>query len=351
MDNLSNVRDKLPYTMRIYPRLSDFFVDVFGTLIPGIIFTAISFIVTLFFSMMVVPIIYNYFVKDSIKRFSIICINDIPTIPTYLYFWFSILFIVASYVFGHIFYRLGPKLPDQKSFKFIYNTIYCDNPVHIIKKINTTHIRNINIKWMRLINKLSYYINTNLLYLISKRRRLVLKESKNLNWPYKDLDKYLYKRSPHLSRMVTWGGKNKADMKPSKIMMNAIKDAIQFHFPEKYGTIARNEGHIRLMSSIWFMSRTIIRMCSILLLITLVISPLYSTNSPKYDKIFYLSNIIIFAIIILLSYWVKRTIERSFHYQRIREIIYILNTAFQARKTKPDFGWEFWPWDITRNGK
>jgi hypothetical protein len=122
MFNPFDEKEKYFYKPPIFFRISDFFVDFFGTLIPGIIFTAIL----LFFiiDILIIIILFMCNVMQIIPCIEIKFIKDIVTIIKEFYFILIVFFIVSAYIFGHIFYRFGPKMPDQKSFLRIFDKIY-----------------------------------------------------------------------------------------------------------------------------------------------------------------------------------------------------------------------------------
>jgi hypothetical protein len=248
-----------------------------------------------------------------------------------------------------------------------------------------------------------------------------------VEWPYLHLKKYLSVRLKPLAPLVIWDDEEKSNIQRSKTIMNAIKDSIQFHFPDKYSTIARNEAHVRLMSSTWFMGYYLIKLSFLTILLTVIASWMgflltiidfknlsisiktlgyitiiifvslsfiiffykyddfagydfvwkWLSHRKKLEKVslivdkiyffpyfgiiltslfafisidkikyfftlFYFSSIIFSILIFGISLWTVISIEKSLHYQRVREIIYILNTAFQARKIDPEFCSELW---------
>ena len=211
---------KFPHMVSIYPKLSDFFVDFFGALIPGIVFTAILTIVIINYFWNVINIFNLFYFKDH--KYIIDNMFRVPDISNYVHSILFILFIVISYTFGFIFLRFGPRPPDQISFRRF-----------LIKEINNN---NKEIDYL-LETYSEIEINEN----TSKEKRLnVVKEaSKNLLWPYDHLEELLIKRNvPNLAKMIDWGKGKK--QKANRTKVNAIKEAIQFHFPDHYGIIARH---------------------------------------------------------------------------------------------------------------
>ena len=177
-----------------------------------------------------------------------------------------------------------------------------------------------------------------------KRRRKVKKAIRNekLHWPYKDLRKFLGNRVPHLNSMVTWG--NEKQRPPSRREINAVKEAIQLALPDNYAPIARQEGHARLISSIWFICRTFKRLSGMVFVVLVLFMVLFKEtygSLNNYEQFVYLANIILNGAIWLVATWVKIIIEKTFHYQRVRELLLILNIAYLA-KADPKFARTFW---------
>ena len=94
---------RLPYAIRI----SDFFVDFFGGLIPGIVFTATFLLILVNLCLIILSICSACLSAPGTHKLSIIeqliTIRNIPEISVYFYFLFTIIFIVASYILGFIF--------------------------------------------------------------------------------------------------------------------------------------------------------------------------------------------------------------------------------------------------------
>jgi hypothetical protein len=69
------------------------------------------------------------------------------------------------------------------------------------------------------------------------------------------LYEYLEKRGlTHLADIIKWRGYEKdTHSLRSKAFINILKIRLDFAFPEKCGTIIRNEAHVRLKSSLWYM--------------------------------------------------------------------------------------------------
>lgn len=316
-------KDKLPQMINIYPKLSDFFVDFFGALIPGIIFTAILSIIVINYCLDIIIVFNLYYFKG--QRLIPDNMLNVPHLSNYIHLILLILFIVASYTFGFIFLRFGPKQPDQTSFK------------RFLKKRRNEE----KIDYL-----LKTYSNIKIDGQTSKEDKLLAinEASKNILWPYDHLHELLMNRSvPNLAKMIDWG-KGK-EQKANRTKINAIKETIQFHFPDHYGIIARHEGQVRFLSSIWHVCRILIYLSIIGFLVSLILFLLNSIiiKYVIFPQLLIEMSIAFLLVVIIISYYIKISIEDNFHFRRVREITSILNIAYQARKIDPNFGREFWP--------
>ncbi len=135
--------------------------------------------------------------------------------------------------------------------------------------------------------------------------------------------------------MIPWKGKDeKTHSRRTKAFINLIKIRLEFDFPEKCGNITRNEAHIRLMSSMWYMSCYLqrIEILSFLLSIgALVVGGI--CYLPWIEVCAYCWSPLICSTFIIIGMWLMRLIiEKFLHYQRVREIVYVLETAYYAGK-------------------
>jgi hypothetical protein len=166
-----------------------------------------------------------------------------------------------------------------------------------------------------------------------------LKEGENLNgfvaeFPYRFLKKYLLSRGlKHLADFIPWDENNFSNR--SKTFINLLKIRIQFFHPDKMGDILKNEGHVRLMSSIWHLLKYIkfiSIICIILNILIFSIGLIWTNETVLYLIIPSLLSTLIF----LFGMLGKREIELFIHYQRVREVFYVLETAYTTSITDKD---------------
>lgn len=210
---------------------------------------------------------------------------------------------VFAYVVGHLFFRQDPKYPDRKSFNRVKQTIGETGPV-------------------RLCDKEREY----------NRSKELPSDEYNLEFPYRYLFEYLTDRGMiHLADLVPWRGLN-PETYPyrSKHFINSIKIRLEFLFPIQYTRIQRNEAHVRLMSSMWYATKALISISIIGLLLSLLIFVLTHYNLTTGTASYIIHSIFAPFATLIVAILIKNYIESFLHYQRIREIIYILETAYFA---------------------
>ena len=313
--------------MQLYPnpdrfKFGEFFVEFLGSLVPGFLFT---FLATIGLGSALLALYCSLVRSPSLgyKEFTMI-LNILGQFR-----WETILFTLAfSYVVGFGFFRQDPKLPDQKSVwrnrKLLTkeeNAAVWVDEIEQGEKKQERKDKKSKIKqnpFMILVEKLScrFIQGIESFFGISLR----IGRSIEAQFPYKHMHQYLKHRGlANLAKLVKW--ENKPPYR-TKAFINLLKVRLKFAFPDKCGYITRNEAHVRLMSSMWYMSRSL-QLLAIIGLI-LVVYAICRIDSAR--GIYFLA--LIFSLLILVGTLLARhTIERFFHYQRVREIIYVLATA------------------------
>lgn len=316
-------KDKLPNIIKIYPRLSDFFVDFFGALIPGTIFVSILVFLLVDYTYIIITILDYYIYKNH--PVSIEQLTKIPEVSNYIYLILFIFYIFISYTFGFIFLRFGPRKPDKESFKLFLK-----------REIKNKFINYI----LEIYSEKTIDDNTTM-----KERLVAINKTYNkLFWPYAHLHHYLKDSVPIIAEMVNWGVINGVKKQnPNRTQINAIKEAIQFHYPEQYVTLSRHEGQVRFLSSIWYVCKNLKLLsfiggiANIILLLLDIKYNIFNGLDQPIIKISLVLNLMIYAI----SHYIKLSIEDNFHFIRVREITSILTMTYQARKLDPNFCEEF----------
>ena len=278
-------------------------VEFLGILVPGVIFIFAFIPAAIFPLANLLEVIEQNSVQSALLGKELLTHLISPG--------FGTLFVLAvfSYVVGHLFFRQDPKIPDEHSFARVKKTIKEEGPVRLGKKEKDFNTKN---------NRPDKY---------------------NLEFPYRYLKEYLHDRGLyHLADMIPWSGNKPESYRlRTKHFINVLKVRLEFLFPYQYLRIQRNEAHVRLMSSMWYAGKTLIWVASVgsvfgLLAVGGTMYTSQSTWPPHY-----ISGIISPLGVLVLSLLLKRYIESFLHYQRIREIVFILETAYFAHKVYPQF--------------
>lgn len=287
-------------------------VDFFGSLIPGIIFTGISSIIILLVLFSSIEIIYLIFPINNNLEFNLFSFtNNISAIVSSFRFELIIFFLFLSYVLGHIFYRQDLKVPDKLSFS------------RIRSEMNDKQLK----EW-------------------------VAKNESEVEYPYTNLQGYLESRGlKHLSQMVPWSrndkkDKNKEHIKRTKYFIGILKIRLSYYCPDKCGTLIRNEAHIRLSSTTWYLSCKIRKICIISILfpiVSLILSIVKNQILLFPQNLNYFIPIFIIFIMYILIIRIIKTIEKFLHYQRVREIVHVLETAYNLFRERIDLMSDIYP--------
>lgn len=308
--------------------IREFLVDFFGALMPGVFF--LIFLVT----SLIIPILVGIqslycLLSKSGSDFLLFP----ATVDFSFAFWVPVVWNIAifflilafGYIIGTLYYRRDPKEPDYRSFLAITKSFTKPSELN---------------KWVVRIRKkgqeLGFIDDPKAIHRDSV-------EATEVQFPYNNLRGYLMARGwNELAMHINWGIEERKEggesiIHPrSKTFINALKIRLQFHFPEHCSTIIKNEAHVRLSSSMWHVSNSLIKFSiygALVLLISGLLIWVYSNallvNNLLYFFIAFSMNI----ATLLLAIRLKSGIEKFFHYQRVREIFYVLETATTAAKS------------------
>ncbi len=272
--------------------VEEFLVDFLGGLVPGVLF-----MVSAVFA--VVPAIHAVTQSLSNERKSILfdvttlleSIQGTPNTVWLMVFTGGLLF---AYVIGHLFYRHDPKKADRSSFK-------------------------------RLAGRSENNTDKNKCY------NLGCANEDDCEFPYPDYDKYLEQRElTHLLPFVLWKSNKRAR---SKTYVNLLKVRLRHYFPDKCGQIVRNEAHVRLASSTWYVS--IILMWIGAGALTLSIASLLWSQPEAPEEwpahlAWHMPALVAPVVVVAVSAFAWWTIRGFLHYQRLREVFFVLETAHTA---------------------
>jgi hypothetical protein len=348
--------------------LKEFMVDFFGALMPGVLFL-FFLLLSLFTSIVFAAMILQcgeencneiYKIARAVKNF-LVNLRSVGILSLF------ILFLAIGYAIGTLFYRRDPKYPDYRSFLKIASKFSAPELANwvVAVKVKTRDEIKARIKKLRWY-RYPYYR----FYKLSKARKhfpatipkppgklpddenfqngfianpklinaLTVDES-DVQYPYNNLHTFLLRRGREdLASKVHWRREHdieNIDANPeagqrSKTFINTLKIKLQFRYPEKCGTIIKNEAHIRLSSSMWFAASALIK-SSLLGLLILAGAIIFSRLTYK-EVLHYIYPIVFNIITLSLAYIARRNSEQFLHYQRVREIVYVMETDEQANQ-------------------
>jgi hypothetical protein len=167
-------------------------------------------------------------------------------------------------------------------------------------------------------------------------------EQIEVQFPYSNVGDYLRERGfKKLAKHVEWNHESwnrKADRPQmrSKHFINHRKFNIEFYAPEHMARISKNEQEIRLASSSWFAGYYI----RILAVLGLLMSSAALYISYKVYNITNFSLIAFPLSAMIVAQTLKIVIERSLHYQRTREVYYVLQLHYLLGLDDKDTGSE-----------
>lgn len=296
----------------------DFWVDFLGGLVPGTLF-----LLGLFGALG--PPLYT--VIDAFNPARKMALGEVlkatvtATRDTPNFLWIA-LFLVGSgmsYVIGHLFYRQDPKVPNRASFETICRAKQ--------KRYRAEHGQDMDAEELVEFCKTEY----------------ACPNKARCEFPFPHLHDYLEQRGlRHLTRFVRW--KEEIDHR-SKVYINLLKVRLRFHEPEKCSVIIRNEAHVRLASSTWYVARAL-RWAVLSAAVLLGVAMLGYTVSGEAGAIDldhlklatfgHLSALVMPLFVLTLAEYGRSRIEQFLHYQRLREVIFVLETAYTAFRHRPE---------------
>jgi hypothetical protein len=123
------------------------------------------------------------------------------------------------------------------------------------------------------------------------------------------------------------------------MFINILKARLHHYAPLEMPEIEKNEAHIRLMNSLWYVAKAIRNIAIVVLPGVAALFVLYLLADPSPDgaplsfleKLFssdFSFCLVLFSVIQLcISWYIRRSIKQYFHYMRVREIMFILEIA------------------------
>ncbi|MCP4609361.1 MAG: hypothetical protein GY845_11675 [Planctomycetes bacterium] len=328
--------------VRLYPdpkqfKIREFLVDFFGSLIPGFIFVFLTVVAlgwplsrlcdNMIRSRSQLQVAQKVVSNNETNAEGGINKTGKEVDSWFSTFKFEIIFfsITLSYVVGHFFFRRTPKIPDILSVWRTKNELAGDRPAVLLGDIK---------KERRFFSKVREGIELFFGKVPKIVKKLEKRKKIDVQFPYLYIWEYLEHRGlHHLAKIIPWKGEDEETHKyRSKAFINLLKIRLEFDFPEKCGTITRNEAHVRLMSSMWYMSCYLQRIGILSFVISLGTLIVTGMINKEWEQVCLICwSPLMYSVLIIIGTWLTRLIiEKFFHYQRVREIVYVLETAYYA---------------------
>ena len=154
-------------------------------------------------------------------------------------------------------------------------------------------------------------------------------------FPYLNLRHYLeYRGHTELASLIPWGPEEDKKQKKSSTHIQTMKLRVLLKEPELAALLDSKEAHIRLLSGTWGAIRStrwFVYAGLVISLIGIVVSCV-SQNHEVFRPHVYAGCLLVTAALVMAMEWCKNTIERLFHYQRVRELFLIVASAYQVKE-------------------
>ena len=269
--------------------IGELVVDLFGTLVPGV-----SFMVALVPAILVPVWALVVFDQDGADRAA--TVSTLPLLGSYLYVVLLAGFVVVSYMVGYLFFRQDPKVPDRRSYMKVRKNLEYNGPVRAAG------------------------------------------DNPSVEFPYLHLYEYLADRGfHHLAAHVPWKGeKSDTHHRRSKHFINSLKSRVAYFSPRSYRSLARNEAHVRLMCSAWYIGRALIRVAVLgfAVGVSAAVATIYLGGGELAP--IQLLGLLTPVLALGAAIAVKSQVESALHYQRIREVFSVLQTAHIVGTAYPE---------------
>ena len=281
----------------------DFIVEFLGSLVPGVVFTtaAIFGVAWPFWAFLVTASGGRYSTTLSSLPSDVMKNAELGSFATLL---------CVSYVLGHLFFRQDPNDADRASFRRLKRTLTAQPSREGDKQSEG-------------------------LLASQLKGEYGCENDGDVRFPYRYLHDYLEQRGlRHLMWFVLWKDPAKGTFR-SKNYINVLKIRLGFYQPGHCITIARNEAHVRLISSTWHLCRGLVLagavgIAFVLIRFAILKGPIWDRAQ---DSIALLASPV---FVMVAAAYIRWKTEKPLHYMRLREIIFVLETAYTAFRKEPE---------------
>jgi hypothetical protein len=294
------------------------YIELLGSLVPGLltvilgsaaVFLALSTVHEALFSQPLAPTTLPGGLKDVLAS---------------LHWEIATIILVSSYVIGSVFFRQDPKRPDAVSALHVWMRSTREERNGLAVQATKKLPPQLELKsekerpgWCQRFS--SYFFV----------RQYTKKLGLDTQFPYLHLRCYLTARGlTYLVPHIPWCPKDPAtEGFRTKMFINILKIRILSLCPQMSRDIIRNEAHVRLATSVWYASIIL----SYLMGVALVVILCFSASCIQNGMAHYL--FLSFSVVLLLLLFclaMRHHLRKCIHYMRVREVIYVLETAHLA---------------------
>lgn len=338
--------------------LHQFLVDLFGSLLPGLLFLTALLVSILPTAQAVFASVSEEVALVPMSNYVKSFLRDTSNTPNVLWIGFLLFYGALGYVIGTHFHRQDPKDPDRESFAQVALEIGMSER---IKYLGAS-------LWLRLkgaigrnTDKPKYSVWDAIACLCQFRcaspNLLRIKRAKSTpgneedasgnarlrvdfgcttieecEFPYPFIYRYLEKRGhKHLLNLIPWndGGETR-----SKTFINRLKIRLQYYRPATFRRVTKSEADVRLSISMWYVARELVFPC-ICCLLVVIASMVYALRHDSESAPMYLPVMLCPAGVLLFAWFSLSTTQKFIHYQRLREVYQVLETAYTAFRFEP----------------
>lgn len=280
----------------------DFIVEFLGSLVPGIVFTtaAIFGVAWPFWAFLVTASGGKYSTALSSLPAEVIKNAELGSFASLL---------CVSYVLGHLLFRQDPNDPDRASFRRLRKQLITQPREGEAKQSDGSLVSHLKGEY-------------------------ACADDNDVRCPYPYLHDYLEQRGlRHLMWFVLWKDPAKGSFR-SKNYINVLKIRLGYYQPGHCISIARNEAHVRLISSTWHLCRGLILVGMVGIAFVLIRFAVLKGAiwDRTQDSLALLASPL---LVMAAAGYIRWKTEKPLHYMRLREIIFVLETAYTAFRDEP----------------
>ena len=301
--------------------LQGFYIEFFGMFMPGVV--AVGCVGALFGGL-------SYFVSGGCWEVVHGAIRPLAWCPKLA----MLFFIFVAYMVGAIVYRREPKGPDAvSSMRQWLRTNDVEKPRLAVQFVDNEKWRPRCIcEWVRSLVNYSGWI-----------RNKASGNKVDIDFPYPCLRKFLMSRHLiDLAQYVSWCRGAPQEQEEwfgkeacSKHFINTIKHCVRISGRSSLiSDMTRNECHIRMLCSFWYILTFILWATAICLFVGCLIRCVCDRDGFfEMSTLMYLS---IHSVGFFLVWYCRRNIEKGLHYVRTREVVMILESANILETVNPE---------------